>query len=158
MVIKGLNECDVTNYKKASMFVIFPYCTFKCEKEFGECCCQNSALSKCPSIEISAESIVDRYMSNPMTSAIVCGGLEPMDSFGDLYNLILSVRSRGCLDDIVIYTGYNKDELEHIIRKIAPLRNIIIKFGRYIPFGKPHKDSLLGVELASDNQYAERIS
>ena len=35
--------------------------------------------------------------------------------------------------------------------------NIIIKFGRYIPNQKPHYDEVLGVNLASDNQYAERI-
>lgn len=33
-----------------------------------------------------------------------------------------------------------------------------LKFGRYIPNQTPHYDSILGVNLASDNQYAERIS
>ena len=36
--------------------------------------------------------------------------------------------------------------------------NIIIKFGRFIPNQKPHYDPVLGVELASDNQYGEKIS
>ena len=36
--------------------------------------------------------------------------------------------------------------------------NIIIKYGRYIPNQPSRYDSILGVTLASDNQYAERIS
>ena len=35
--------------------------------------------------------------------------------------------------------------------------NIIIKFGRYIPNQQSHFDIVLGVNLASDNQYAERL-
>ena len=80
MKIKGIDECDIVNYKKTSMFIIFPYCSFKCEKECGERCCQNSALAQIPNIEINVDSIVQRYLSNPITSAIVCGGMEPMDS------------------------------------------------------------------------------
>jgi hypothetical protein len=36
-------------------------------------------------------------------------------------------------------------------------KNIIIKYGRYIPNQTPHYDEVLGVYLASDNQYAVRI-
>ena len=36
--------------------------------------------------------------------------------------------------------------------------NIIIKFGRYIPNKQSHYDNILGVNLASDNQYAVKIS
>ena len=48
-----------------------------------------------------------------------------------------------------------------ILNKVTVLKrfpNIIIKFGRYIPNQQPHYDEVLGVNLASDNQYAERIS
>ena len=64
-------------------------------------------------------------------------------------------------DDIVIYTGYNKEEersqdLIEFIKK-NQYKNIIIKYGRYIPNQTPHYDEILGVKLASDNQYAERL-
>ena len=36
--------------------------------------------------------------------------------------------------------------------------NIIIKFGRFVPMQQPHFDPILGVNLASDNQYAKQIS
>ena len=172
MILKGIMMEDFANYKKPSMFIIFPSCTFKCEKECGEHCCQNSALAQTPNIEIDAEVIVDRYLSNPITSAIVCGGMEPFDSFSDLLNLVEIFRSH-TMDDIIIYSGYSKEELENglfyidgynsNIRRSAydylkSFPNIIIKFGRFIPNQQPHYDPILGVMLASDNQHAERIS
>ena len=61
-------------------------------------------------------------------------------------------------DDIVIYTGYNKDEVIEYVKELSIYPNIIVKFGRYIPNQEKHFDDVLGVYLASDNQYAERIS
>jgi hypothetical protein len=37
-------------------------------------------------------------------------------------------------------------------------KNIIIKFGRFVPNKPHHIDEVLGIELASDNQYAKRIN
>ena len=37
---------------------------------------------------------------------------------------------------------------------VTNYNNIIIKFGRYIPNQGTHFDKVLGVKLASDNQYA----
>lgn len=81
-----------------------------------------------------------------------------MDNFEDLYNLILCVRNKGCNDDIVIYTGFYKNEILNKIEQLKQFKNIIVKFGRFIPNQQPHYDEILGVNLASNNQYAERIS
>ena len=35
MKLKGLIDEDFVNYKDPSLFLIFPFCTFKCEKECG---------------------------------------------------------------------------------------------------------------------------
>lgn len=61
-------------------------------------------------------------------------------------------------DDIVIYTGYCKEEITEYIGKLKIFPNIIIKFGRFIPNQEKHYDEVLGIYLAFDNQYAERIS
>lgn len=157
MNIKQLIDEDFVNYKKASMFIGFPICSWKCEIEFGEKICQNSPLSKSPEINIKAEDIVKRYMENELTHAIVCGGLEPFNSWEDLYYLVKCFR-KFILDDIVIYTGYYENEISDYIKKLREFPNIIVKFGRYIPNQKSHYDEVLGVELASDNQYAKRIN
>ena len=153
MKIKGLITEDFVNYKKASMTIIFPYCTFKCGKDY----CQNSSLAKTPIIEISIDDLVNRYINNPITEAVVMQGLEPFDSWNDLKKFVQKLREYNN-DDIVIYTGYNKDEVIEYVKELSVYPNIIVKFGRYIPNQEKHYDDVLGVYLASNNQYAERIS
>ena len=157
MIIKGLIEEDFVQYKKPSMFIVFPNCSFKCDKEAGCVICQNSQLAHEPDIEFSIIEIVGRYVKNPITKALVFGGLEPLDSWDDLLALIINLRQYTS-DDIVIYTGYTEEELETIINTLELYENIIIKFGRFIPNQEKHYDETLGVELASPNQYARRIS
>ena len=153
MKIKGLISEDLVNYKKPSMTIIFPYCTFKC----GEGYCQNSELAKAPIIEMNVNNLVDIYINNPITEAVVMQGLEPFDSWNDLKSFIHELREY-CNDDIVIYTGYDKNEIIEKINELSKYTNIIVKFGRYIPNQEKHFDDLLEVYLASNNQYAEKIS
>ena len=157
MIIKQLLDEDFVNYKKPSMFIGFPTCSWKCDRECGMQVCQNSALASSPIKNIGFKTIVNRYINNPITSSVVCGGLEPFDTWDDLYGLITYLRV-STQDDIVIYTGYYKEEIEVYIDELKVFPNIIIKFGRYIPNYEKHFDKVLGVCLASDNQYAERIS
>lgn len=156
MKLKGLNEYDIVNYKLPSMFLIFPYCTFKCDKECGEPVCQNSALAREPVIKIDMMKLVLKYIDNPLTHAIVCGGLEPFDSKQELFDFITLTRAF-TKDTIVIYTGYKEEELQEEIKALQVFDDIIIKFGRFIP-NSPHIfDTVLGVKLASNNQYAKNI-
>lgn len=173
MIIKEIRDEDFTSYKKPSMVIGFPSCTFKCERECGcKGMCQNLALTTAPDIEIGYGHIVDRYLNNPITKAIIMAGLEPFDSASNLVGLITAFRKHTD-DDIVIYTGYTKEEVRDMqyttyyswgkqsysyLGEIAKHPNIIIKYGRYKPNEKPHYDTVLGVKLASSNQYAERIS
>ena len=155
-MIKQLLDEDFVNYKKPSMFIGFPSCTWKCEIACGEHCCQNSALAQAPNINVSVDALIERYVTNPITHAVVCGGLEPLDSWGDLQCFIMNFRC-WCYDDIVIYTGYNEDEVQDKLEWLSLYEPIIVKFGRYIPNQQSHYDPILGVKLASDNQYAKVV-
>lgn len=138
------------------MFIIFPKCSFKCDKEANCEICQNSHLAKEPIINYSVDKIVERYKTNPITKAIVCGGLEPFDTLDDLTNLISTIR-RASDDDIIIYTGYKEEEIFPVVENlISKYKNIIIKYGRYIPNQESKYDKILGITLASNNQYAVR--
>ena len=162
MKLKALVDEDFVNYKKPSLFIGTAQCDWKCCTEQGIdiSMCQNSALAKAKTIDVPIDEIVCRYVNNPITEAIVIGGLEPFNDFDDLYEFILKFREDS-KDDIVIYTGYTKEEVRKNRQwsQILALRdeNIIIKYGRYVPNQEPHYDEVLGVYLASDNQYAERI-
>lgn len=158
IAIKGLVDEDFTNYYKPSMFIIFPKCSFKCDKEFGSKICQNSQLAKEPIINFELEKLISRYKTNSITKSIVCGGLEPFDSLTDLIDLIEAFR-RATNDDIIIYTGYTEKEIAPIVNNlISKYSNIIIKYGRYIPNSNKKIDNILKVELASDNQYAKKYN
>lgn len=159
MIIKGLKDEDFLNYRKPSMFIISPSCTFKCDRECGYDVCQNSCLAHAPLISIDTSELIERYRVNDISKAVVWGGLEPFDTFEDLYDFIFQFRNcYGITDDIVIYTGYNSYEIENQLAQLKQFSNIIIKFGRYIPQQTPVYDEVLGVTLASPNQYGERIS
>ena len=157
MNVKQIVDEDFVNYKKAAMFIAFPNCSWKCERDCGKRVCQNGALANLPNIDISVKSIVDRYVKNDITHAIVLGGLEPFDSWTDVKELVMALRTQTA-DDIVIYTGYNKDEIAPFISWLQAYENIIIKSGRYKPDDTSVFDETLGVTLASSNQFAERIS
>lgn len=168
MKIKTIIDEDFSHYKKPSMVIAFPDCTFKCEQECGMQVCQNGTLATTPNVEVSYKDVIDRYLSNNLTSAIVMAGLEPFDSAHNMYELVGYLREY-TNDDIVIYTGYTKEEIERLgypklekgiilnLLKYIGKNNIVIKFGRFIPNQEKHFDEVLGVYLASDNQYAEKI-
>lgn len=146
---------DFTNYKKPSMFLIFPVCDFKCDKDCGFKICQNRNLIEKPNYKIKVEELLEAYLSNPITKAIVCGGLEPMDSFEELLSLVEEIRKYSN-DDIVIYSGYEEDEVLDKVSQLAKFSNIIIKFGRYIPEEESYFNEDLGVNLIGRNQYTVR--
>lgn len=156
MKVKNIIFEDFVNYKKPSMFIATSKCTFKCDKEAGCQVCQNSDLANSPTIEIDNNDIIKKYLDNPITEAVVIGGMEPFDTFEELYQFIKDFR-RKSNDDIIIYTGYYPEEVSEKIRQLSLFLNIIIKFGRFIPNQKPHYDIVLGIELASDNQEAKRL-
>ena len=167
MKIKGIIDEDFLNYKKPSMYIATPKCSFKCDKECGRAVCQNSSLACAPVYEITTQEIVERYMANPITKAIVLSGMEPFDTPDLIYELVRTLRDSGVMDDIVIYTGYTEYELtldDSGRQEVATYNwlkhypNIYIKFGRYVPDQEPHYDEVLGVKLASDNQYGKKVS
>lgn len=159
MKVKGIVWEDFVNYKVPCTTIEMPICDFKCDRECGCEVCQNSELALAPTYDYSDYSIINTYCMNPIAQAICFQGLEPFDSFEDLYRFIELFRGfYSQNDDIVIYTGYNKYEIENQLNQLKQFPNIVVKFGRYIPNQPSIYDEVLELELASPNQYAERIS
>lgn len=161
MRIKSIVDEDFTNYKKASMFIGTISCGGKCCIEAGIplSVCQNDGWRSCAPIAMSDRQICMRYMANPLTNAIVIGGLEPFEQAKEVRKLVWMLRNVFmCDDDVVIYTGYTPDEIEEEVKLLSEFKNIIIKYGRYVPNARTRYDDVLGVNLVSDNQYAVKIS
>lgn len=161
MRVTTIVQEDMVNYKKPSMFIGTISCCGKCCLEAGIPLseCQNYDWKGSKTIEVSGKDICHRYIDNPITEAIVIGGLEPFEQFNELYSLIFTLRiTYNCNDDVVIYTGYNPDEIKGMLKDLSAFENIIIKFGRYVPNASSRYDDILGVTLASDNQYGMYLS
>ena len=164
MLIKNLIDEDFVNYKKPSMFIGSSYCDFKCEKECGLRVCQNSELAAAPCIDIDLEEIITRFNNNPITEAIVFGGLEPLYAPNNETNIfhyfsgVIPELNEGT--DIVVYTGYYPEEIPYSSFQYwgsmtdSIKGHLIFKFGRFIPNRPSRYDDVLGVTLASDNQFA----
>ena len=159
ILIKGLVDEDFVQYKKPSMFIGTCFCDWKCCRDAGcpVTMCQNSPLANSKNKVVEFSTLYDRYINNPITKAIVFGGLEPMLQIDELLDFIKAFRVNHS-NTIVIYTGYYESEIEEQLAKLRKFQNIIIKFGRFIPNQEKHFDEVLGVYLASDNQYAKKIS
>ena len=158
MRVLEIKDEDCINFKEISMFVATPFCSGKCYKELGldSSICQNDKLRNSPIVEMDNQVIIKRYLQNPLTKAIVLGGLEPLDSFAELTQFLKEFR-KNCDDTIVIYTGYKENEIEDKISLLKQIGNVILKVGRYIPNQKNIFDQNLGVYLASNNQYSIKL-
>lgn len=157
MIIKGIIDEDFVNYKKPAMVIECGYCNMKC----GADKCQNAHLLTTPDIQINDEQIIERYINNPITKAVVLQGLDPLgntESVNQTLELINKLRGYGCDDDVVIYTGFDRHEIPMVIDFIKNyFNNVIVKFGRYMADLPEKYDEVLGVTLASSNQYAKKI-
>lgn len=161
MRVKTIIDERFDDYRLPSMFIGTISCVGKCCIEAGIplSVCQNDGWRSGAPVSISDRKLIERYLKNNITSAIVFGGLEPFEQWDEIVFFIRVLRlNYRCNDDVVIYTGYNKDEVKEKLTLLEGISNIIIKFGRYIPNRQSRYDDVLGVTLASDNQYAERIS
>lgn len=163
MLVNNIIDEDIINYKEVSMFIGMPFCSGKCWKELGLDCsiCQNDKLRNSDLIDVDILALVKRFQDNPLSKAVVFGGLEPLDSAADVYYFIFTMRQLGLNNKVVIYTGYKEEEKDVQdfinILKEHYFTNVIIKVGRYIPNSNSRYDDILGVTLASDNQYAIEI-
>ena len=157
--LKNIISEDFVNYRYPSMFLITAHCNWKCctEANISITECQNQPLVNVNTKSFFIEDIIGSYLKNDITKAVVFGGLEPFLQFNEMLDFIEAFREKSN-DEIIIYTGYYKDELMDEIEELRFYKNIIIKFGRFIPDQEPHFDEVLGVNLCSANQYAESIS
>lgn len=159
MRLKNIIEEDFVQYKEPCMFLTTCFCNWKCCTEIGAdiCMCQNSPAYDSPIVNKRNEALVKKYLKNDITKSIVFGGFEPMLQFDEMLELVKCFRSK--TDDIiVIFTGFRENEIADKIEQLKQFKNIIVKFGRYRPGEKPHRDEVLGVDLANDEQHAVKIS
>ncbi len=162
MKLRAIIDSDCNHYKDFTMVLFAPYCTWKCCTECGipESSCANHCFQQQDVKEYPNEAIINRYISNPLHGGLCIAGAEPLDS-NDLRGFLKEFRA-AVPDVIIIYTGYTADEpiVVEFIDWLTKndINDVILKVGRYIPDGTKHIDPILGVPLASENQYAIKVN
>ncbi len=111
-------------YGHGRRFVIwFSGCTLHCKG------CMNQGLwDKASGKEISVDSLLDQIIGSCVEGITYIGG-EPLQQGSDLLTLSLRIRQLGL--DIVLFTGYEMEELDDLQKSIADLASVIIA-GRYV--------------------------
>lgn len=144
------------DYKKSAVLFSMCYCDWKCCKEAGVDVCQNLPLAKQEIIGMSFSYALS-FVNKSMTDAIIFGGLEPLLQAEEVIHLIHYFREHGVQKDIVVFTGYYIEEIDKDVLESLTQCHVILKCGRFIP-NRPSKfDDVLGVTLASDNQYGVQL-
>jgi len=106
------------------------------------------------SIEI--KDLIKNFNYNLMSEAILFAGLEPMLQFDEVMSFITEFRMSNS-EDVVIFTGYNLEEIEDKVEILSQFNDIILKVGRYRPDLPSKYDEVLKIDLASSNQYAIKL-
>lgn len=154
----GTPKLVFNDYKKTGLYIpIGVNCTGKCWREQGltSDICQNWDMNNVYET-YTIKDILEIYDKNPFLEAFIMTGMEAFDNFEEMLNLIKVIRSYKN-EEIVIFTGYNPNELKDEINILKKFKDIIIKFGRYERDLKPKKDEVGGVTLVTSNQFFKRI-
>ena len=160
MRIKGIQLEDFVNYKLPSLFLASAYCDFKCcrEQHLDTGICQNAPLAQAPTQDVPDTVLYEKFSANPITTAVVIGGMEPFLQIDEVESLLSLFREKGDHSPFILYTGYYPEEVSEHLARLRKYGNVIVKFGRYIP-GRPERhDGVLGVTLSSDNQFGKIIA
>lgn len=160
MRVKALETERFQDYKLPSLFLASAYCDFKCcrEQHLDTGVCQNAPLAQAPTQDVPDTVIYEKFASNPITKAVVIGGMEPLLQMDEVESLLSLFREKGDHSPFVIYTGYYPEEVPEHLARLRRYGNVIAKFGRYIPDRPSRYDEVLGVTLSSDNQFGKIIS
>ena len=157
--VLDVNACDCVNNKDITFNIAAGVsCSFKCCPEHPEIC-QNNPLCQQRVKHVFISKLVNQYVRQKLASSITIQGLEPLDNLIELLWFLWYLRKQTS-DAVFVWTGYTEEEAEWFIKVIKDLNldNIFIKFGRFVLNGEPRFDDVLGVVLASSNQYCKKIS
>ena len=161
MHLKQIIDESVGDYKETSMLLIAPECAWKCVG------CHNTHLLKLITKNFPDEEILERFQKNPLSKAIVLGGLEPFDCMEEVRAFLQTLRESNIVNPkptVIIYTGYDFPDIEQeLIRtgldeEMKKHDKVLLKYGGYLPGYNPTYNPLLGINLASPNQQVMEYS
>ena len=142
MKIKGFEHERTQDAPFMGCLIIANNCFNNCKK------CFNQHLKNKPSIEMSAEEIINEVKKNPFNEGIILGGLEWFNQIDDMKVLMETAANSGL--KIMVYTGFPVIEDESIFKECAKKVDTYLKIGPYVE--KLPQIEMYGIVLASNNQ------
>lgn len=142
------------DYKKSALLLSTCFCDWKCCNEAGidKSVCQNNKIAQQKEVVVSFSSLLKKVRSS-ITDSIIFAGLEPLLQIDEVVQCIDYLREHNVKKDIIIFTGYYLEEIDHNTLERLSDKRVILKCGRYIPNRPSVFDQVLGITLVSDNQY-----
>lgn len=146
------------DYKKSALLFCTCFCDWKCCIEAGisKDICQNHKIANQREVNLPFEKALNMVKFS-ITDSIIFGGLEPILQAEEVCSLIEYLRNKGITKDILIYTGYYIEEIEESVLQRLKNCHVILKCGRFKPDRPKKFDEILGITLASDNQYGVQL-
>ena len=137
-----IRKMDIADGPGVRVSIFFQGCAFHCKN------CFNQHLKNKPSIEMSAEEIINEVKKNPFNEGIILGGLEWFNQIDDMKVLMKTAANSGL--KIMVYTGFSVIEDESIFKECAKKVDTYLKIGPYVE--KLPQIEMYGIVLASNNQ------
>ena len=102
MRVKALETERFQDYKLPSLFLASAYCDFKCcrEQHLDTGICQNAPLAQAPTQDVPDTVLYEKFSANPITKAVVIGGMEPFLQIDEVESLLSLFREKGDLSPL----------------------------------------------------------
>lgn len=112
--------------------------------------CFNQDLKELPIIEVEADEIISKIISNPFNKGIILAGLEWTLQPEEMKELVYAAKHNGL--EIMLYTGLTEETFKSRFPEVYWLSDIYIKFGIYDERLKCNNNFAYNVKLISSNQ------
>lgn len=124
MRFQSITYPDISNGKGCRVVLWIQGCSHHCQG-----CHNPETWDFCKGREFT-EEYKDKLISIinlPYIQGVTLSGGDPLDSFDDVYKLLLEVKERCNDKDIWLYTGYTLEEIQNSEkRKILPMINVLV--------------------------------
>lgn len=124
MRFQSITYPDISNGKGCRVVLWIQGCSHHCQG-----CHNPETWDFCKGREFTEEykNKLISIINLPYIQGITLSGGDPLDSFDDVYNLLLEVKEK-CKDkDVWLYTGYTLEEIQNSEKqKILPMVNVLV--------------------------------
>lgn len=124
MRFQSITYPDISNGKGCRVVLWIQGCSHHCQG-----CHNPETWDFCKGREFTEEykNKLISIINLPYIQGITLSGGDPLDSFDDIYNLLLEVKEK-CKDkDVWLYTGYTLEEIQNSEKqKILPMVNVLV--------------------------------